>query len=187
MSLKVDFLMKISFFKGMGKHTQSPGKVLPCGRPRPCESTLPSAKQLEAWQNQLRNYLTSQGLKYTEQRWKIAELILSTGGHLDAQALVDQVRKKHYGIGSATVYRSIKVLCDAAILKESLTDANGRVFYELFDQQHHDHIVCLDCGEIFEFYDQKIETSQSAVIEKLHFEEMRHRHVVYAHCTYQKR
>jgi Fur family ferric uptake transcriptional regulator len=159
-------------------------KLRPCGRPREADSGIPTSKQFEGWQNQLRTYLVSQGLKYTEQRWKIAELILSTGGHLDAQALVDQVRKKHAGIGAATVYRSLKVLCDASILKESLTDADGRVIYELFDDRHHDHIVCLDCGDIFEFHDQKIESLQSAVVQKMNFKEVRHRHVVYAHCTY---
>src|SRR6478752_6529721 len=100
----------------------SQGKRLPCGRAKIPVSTPPGPQQLETWQNQLRDYLISQGLKYTEQRWKIAEFILSTGGHLDAQALVDQVKKRHSGIGAATVYRSIKVLCDAAILKESLVD-----------------------------------------------------------------
>lgn len=159
-------------------------RVLPCGRPKVCEANQPSPELLEVWKNQLRGYLISQGLKYTHQRWKIAELILMTGGHLDAQALVEQVKKMHHGIGASTVYRSIKVLCDASILKESLTDANGRVVYELFEHGHHDHIVCLDCDEIFEFHDEKIELQQSAVIQELDFREVRHRHVVYAHCSY---
>jgi Fur family ferric uptake transcriptional regulator len=161
-------------------------KTLPCGRTKTGLLGPRTPKQFEVWQNQLKKYLTSQGLKYTEQRWKIAELILSIDEHLDAQELVDQVRKKHAGIGAATVYRSIKVLCDASILKESLTDAEGRVFYEPFDEHHHDHIVCLDCNEIFEFCDQKIETLQSAVVEKMDFSEVRHRHVVYAHCKFKQ-
>lgn len=159
-------------------------KTLPCGRIRKTVVATPSPKQFEVWQKLLRNYLVTQGLKYTEQRWKIAELILSTGGHLDAQALVEQVKKKHVGIGAATVYRSIKVLCDASILKESLVDANGRVVYEIFGEEHHDHIICMDCNEIFEFHDLKIESLQSAVVEKLNFKEVRHRHVVYAHCLH---
>jgi len=161
------------------------GKTLPCGRPKPVPNALPTTKQFEAWRNQLKDYLVSQGLKFTEQRWKIAEFILSTGGHLDAQAVVDQVKKRHSGIGAATVYRSIKVLCEASILKESIIDGKGRIFYELYDKQHHDHIICLDCGEIFEFLDQKIEAQQSAVIQKMHFKEVAHRHIVYTHCSYQ--
>ena len=167
----------------MGKLLNT-GKKTPCGRPKNVQEVAPSPKQVEIWQDQLRSYLISQGLKYTEQRWKIAELILATGGHLDAQALVERVKRKHSDIGAATVYRSIKVLCDAQILRESLIDASGRVFYEISGGAHHDHIVCIDCGEIFEFHDQKIESLQSAVVEKMNFKEVRHRHVVYAHCTY---
>ncbi len=159
-------------------------KMLACGRSKPDPVTPPSAQQFDVWRLQLKEFLVSQSLKYTEQRWKIAELILSTGGHLDAQALVDQVKKRHSGIGAATVYRSIKVLCDASILKESLIDSKGRIFYELFDKQHHDHIICLDCGEIFEFYDSKIESLQNAVIEKMQFQEVGHRHIVYTHCNF---
>lgn len=160
------------------------GQNLPCGRFIEKQLLTPTEEQLEIWKRQLKRYLVSHQLKYTEQRWKIAELILSTGGHMDAQALVDQVRKKHSKIGSATVYRNIKVLCDARILRESLVDSNGRILYELFDSRHHDHIVCMDCGEIFEFHDQKIESLQSATLEKMNFQEVSHSHVVYAHCKF---
>lgn len=161
-------------------------RTLPCGRPAAEHAGVPSAAKLEEWQKQLRDYLTAQSLKYSEQRWKIAELILSTGGHSDAQAVVDRVKHKHPDIGAATVYRNLKVLCDARILKESLNDANGRVIYELFEDEHHDHIICLDCGEIFEFHSDKIESLQSSVVRGMDFKEVRHRHVVYAQCAFNK-
>ena len=159
-------------------------RTLPCGRPAVEQLGAPTAQKLEEWHTQLRDYLASQGLKYSEQRWKIAELILSTGGHLDAQAVVDRVKHKHPDIGAATVYRNLKVLCDARILKESLNDANGRMIYELFEDEHHDHIICLDCGEIFEFHSDKIESAQSSVVKGMRFSEVRHRHVVYAKCEF---
>jgi Fur family ferric uptake transcriptional regulator len=144
----------------------------------------PATAKLEEWHQQLRTYLAGQNLKYSEQRWKIAELILSTGGHLDAQGVVDRVKKRHPDIGAATVYRNLKVLCDAQILKESLVDPQGRVIYELFDDDHHDHIICLDCGEIFEFHSEKMESLQNGVVREMSFTEVRHRHVVYAKCDY---
>lgn len=146
----------------------------------------PKAQKLEEWQNRLRAYLQKEGLKYSEQRWKIAELILSTGGHLDAQELVERVKKVHPEIGAATVYRSIKVLCDASILKESLNDPQGRVVYELFDEEHHDHIVCLDCDGIFEFHSDRIESLQSEIVKEMQFSQARHRHVIYVHCEYKR-
>jgi Fur family ferric uptake transcriptional regulator len=142
---------------------------------------------MEQWQAQLREFLTREGLKHSDQRWKIAELILQTGGHLDAQQIVERVKEKHPEIGAATVYRNLKVLCDASILKESLMDPQGRVVYELFDDHHHDHIICLDCGEIFEFHSDRIEDLQSSIARNMDFSEVRHRHVIFAKCTYGKR
>ena len=98
-----------------------------------------------------------------------------------------EVQRAYPGIGAATVYRSIKVLCDAKILRETLVDADGRVVYEVFDEDHHDHIVCLDCGAIFEFHDSLIESRQERVAGELAFAPVRHRHVIYARCEYKKK
>ncbi|MGZ3707544.1 MAG: transcriptional repressor, partial [Bdellovibrionota bacterium] len=59
--------------------------------------------------------------------------------------------------------------------------------YEPVDEEHHDHIICVDCGEIFEFHDDQIESQQSQVAREMKFEEVRHRHVVYARCAYKKK
>ena len=167
--------------------THSPSKkALPCGRPAPQASPPVSDEKLERWRTRLKAHLGGHSLKFSEQRWKIAKLILGTKEHFSAQEIVREVLKAYPDIGSATVYRNIKVLCDARILKETLVDADGRVVYEVFDEEHHDHIVCLDCGQIFEFHDEKIEERQEKVTESLHFEEIRHRHVIYAKCQYKK-
>lgn len=169
-----------------GGASRSPktAQLYPCGRSsRPSRGTESAAK-FEEWRARLRKHIAGQGLKYTEQRWKIASLILSSGGHLDAQELVARVKRKHPGIGAATVYRNIKILCDASILNESLVDSQGRAIYEVFDEAHHDHIVCLDCGGIFEFHDPKLESLQDSAAESIGFEPVRHRHIVYARCKY---
>ncbi len=163
-------------------------KPLPCGRaPFAANAPLTRPEKFLEWQSQLRQYLMGQGLKYSEQRWKIAEMILASGGHLDAQSLLERVKLEHPGIGAATVYRTIKVLCEASILKESLTDSQGRVVYELFDEDHHDHIVCTDCGEIFEFHNDKIEALQNEIVTGMNFSQVKHRHVIYVKCNFFKR
>lgn len=163
-------------------------RTLPCGRPPfSPDASLSGPERFQEWQDRLRSYLSGQGLKYSEQRWKIAELILGSGGHLDSQGLVERVKREHPGIGAATVYRTIKVLCDAKILKESLTDTHGRVIFELFDEEHHDHVVCMDCGEIFEFHNDKIEALQNEIIHEMAFAQVKHRHVIYVKCQYGNR
>ena len=159
-------------------------KKLECGRPLQDQGTPSSDAKLERWKTRLREYLEANSLKFSEPRWKIAKLILSTPGHFSAQDIVKKVSGLYPDMGSATVYRNIKVLSDAKILRETLVDASGKVVYESFDEEHHDHIVCVDCGEIFEFHDEDIEQRQVALMKKRGFEEVSHRHVLYAHCSY---
>lgn len=156
---------------------------LPCGRPLPAK--VPSKEtDFGRWEEQLRRYLGAQGLKSSSQRWSIVKLILSEKGHFTTQAIVQKVQSESPGIGAATVYRNIKLLLEAGILIETLVDTQGRTFYEIADDDHHDHIVCLDCGYIFEFHDESIESSQVQVTKKLKFTQVRHRHVIYANCQY---
>ena len=161
-------------------------KLLPCGRPLPFFPTQEEG-QFEKWHKQLRTYLEANKLKYSEQRWKIAELILEKRGHHSAQEIVREVTAKHTDIGPATVYRDLQLLCDAKLLRETLVDAEGKVVYEAYEEAHHDHIVCLDCNEIFEFHDEKMEQQQERVTKGLEFREVRHRHIIYARCEKMKK
>ncbi len=158
-------------------------KTLPCGRTIPAHSLWkPSEDDFSNWEARLRKYLRSQNLKYTQQRWEIAKLILSSGRHLSAPEIVNRVKKAAPGIGPATVYRSLKVLCDAEILVQSLHGKDGLTIYELPGDDHHDHIICQDCNEIFEFHDKQIEDRQTQVSESMGFAVAGHRHVIYVKC-----
>jgi Fur family ferric uptake transcriptional regulator len=159
-------------------------RSLPCGRPCQTPASPPTTVQLTTMQNRLKDYLSKEGLKYTEQRWSIAKTILMAAGHLDAQQIVDKVHKFNSEIGPATVYRSIKVLCDAGLLEKSHQSVDGRIIYEIPHEEHHDHIICLDCGEIFEFHDDNIEKLQEEAAESLSFQLAGHRHVIHGKCSF---
>ncbi len=166
-----------------------PVERLLCGRPRPQpEAHLrPNIRTKARWREKLEKYLAGQNLKRSEQRWQLAELILEEGAHLSAQQLLQKVADKYPGIGAATVYRNLKVLCDARILRETLSDASGRAVFEPYEEDHHDHMVCLDCDAVFEFASPEIEKIQESLLEKEGFREERHRHVVYVRCERLKR
>lgn len=161
-------------------------KALPCGRPWPVKSEVRPTVKLKEWKDKLDAYLAEKKLKNSEQRWKVAEIILLNGGHIDAQTLVEHVKTQHPEIGAATVYRTINLLLDASILKESLIDSSGRSVYEVLldDHEHHDHIVCVDCGNIFEFHNDRIESLQNSIVGEMDFVPVRHRHVIYVNCKY---
>jgi Fur family ferric uptake transcriptional regulator len=162
-------------------------RKLPCGRPLAPRQPPPSVAKLAEWQETLRKHLAQDGLKYTEQRWAIARTILESGEHLDPQMMVARVKDVDPSIGAATVYRSIKVLVDAGLLQASHSNMEGRMMYEPPVQEHHDHIICLDCGEIFEFHDEEIENQQETISERNQFELKGHRHVIHGRCQYLRR
>jgi Fur family transcriptional regulator, ferric uptake regulator len=156
----------------------------PCGRPKEAPQPPPTRKKIEEYKQAFQDYLVRKKLKFTEQRWLMAKLILETGGHLDAPEIIDRVGRVHPSIGAATVYRNIKVLCDAGLLEPTHQNIHGRDVYELPDESHHDHILCLDCGEVFEFKNSHIENLQDVIAEKFDFRPKAHRHVIHGHCRF---
>lgn len=165
--------------------TATSPKKLKCGRPLPKQSARNlHAREDDHWKSILSDYGERKGLKRSDSRAAIADIIMNMHGHFSAQDVVRQVQDKHVSIGAATVYRTIALLHDAGLLRETLIDEEGSTIYEISDGDHHDHIVCVDCGQIMEFYDERIEVLQKQINEGLKFAEIRHRHVIYARCEY---
>ena len=158
-------------------------RTLPCGRLAPKEAPKINSEKLETFKSSFKSYLSESSLKFTEQRWAIAEIILTSGGHLDAQEMVELVKSKNPKIGAATVYRNIKVLCDAGLLELTHQNIAGRDVYELTEEGSHDHIICLDCGEAFEFTNPRMEKIQKDVANDLNFELEDQKLVIHAKCT----
>ena len=153
----------------------------PCGRKAPPASDgRLSEEKLMVWKAQLKNFLGRSGLRYTDQRWKIAELLLTAGGHLTAQELIDKVRGAHPDIGPATVYRNLKVLCDASILKESLHRLRGpdhlRALRRSPSRPHRWQWIA---DRSLNSITTGSKTKQGKITRKLRFRQVRHRHVIY--------
>ncbi len=163
-------------------------QTLPCGRKKQKNPPHSSKKQESTtWKIALNEYLKKENLRSTLPRERVAEIALQRKSHFEIQTLLREVQLKFPEISPATVYRSVKTLCDAGLLHETLQSHTGVTLYEAHDDEHHDHIVCIDCGEIFEFHDENLEGAQEKAIAKLGFEEAKHKHVIYAKCMYKKR
>ena len=135
----------------------------------------------EVEQRRLVRYLGEHGLKRTRQREAILDVFLSAGGHLSGEELHQAVRELHSRIGYTTVYRTMKLLCEAGLASERHFD-DGMTRYEI-EHEHHDHLVCVKCGKIIEFECEAIEASQNEVAERHGFQILRHRHELYGHCA----
>jgi Fur family ferric uptake transcriptional regulator len=129
------------------------------------------------------NELKSNGLKATLPRLKILEVFQSGAQrHMTAEDVFRHLLREHTDIGLATVYRVLTQFEQAGILSRNHFES-GKSVYELNEGQHHDHMVCLDCGRVEEFYDPEIELRQQAVAEAKGFVIADHALSLYAHCV----
>lgn len=129
--------------------------------------------------------LKNTGLKVTLPRLKILDIFQKgTQRHMTAEDVFRHLLAEHADIGLATVYRVLTQFEQAGILSRNHFES-GKAVYELNEGQHHDHMVCLDCGKVEEFYDPEIEQRQQAVALAKGFVIADHALSLYAHCTRQ--
>jgi Fur family transcriptional regulator, ferric uptake regulator len=127
--------------------------------------------------------LKSSGLKATLPRIKILEVFQNTERrHMTAEDVFKALLTDGADIGLATVYRVLMQFEQAGLLSRSNFES-GKAVFELNEGAHHDHLVCLDCGHVEEFYDAEIEQRQRAVTVARGFELQEHSLSLYARCT----
>lgn len=127
--------------------------------------------------------LKTAGLKATMPRLKILDLFeQSETQHLSADDIYNTLIAEGFDIGFATVYRVLTQFEQAGLLTRHHFD-NGRSVFELNQGGHHDHIVCLQCGRVEEFYDAEIEKRQNKVAQEHGFAIREHALYLYGDCT----
>lgn len=127
-------------------------------------------------------YLQKKGLKRTTQRDAVLDLFLESTSHHTAEDLWSRLRETHKNVGYSTVYRTLKLLKECELARE-VYFADGRMYFEhQFEQPHHDHMVCLECGLTIEFFNATIEKLQDRLAAENHFTPTRHTMVIFGYC-----
>lgn len=127
--------------------------------------------------------LKSSGLKATLPRIKILEVFQRTERrHLTAEDVFKMLLAEGADIGLATVYRVLMQFEQAGLLLRSNFES-GKAVFELNEGEHHDHLVCLDCGRVEEFFDPEIEQRQRTIAVQRGFQLQEHSLALYARCT----
>ena len=119
-------------------------------------------------------HIQKKGLKRTTQRELILDVFLRTEEHLSNEDLYQLVKKEDPTVGQTTVYRTLKILTEAGLARE-VRFGDGRTHYEHnYKHQHHDHMICSECGKIIEFYSAELEAIQDEMAAKHDFEIRQH-------------
>ena len=120
----------------------------------------------------------SKGVKLTDQRKIIAQVMSQAEDHPDVDELYQRVTKLDPKISIATVYRTVKLFQEAGILAKH-DFKGGKARYEEMSESHHDHLIDVKTGDIIEFVDDEIEKLQKKVAEKYGYELIDHKLELY--------
>ena len=143
-------------------------------------SSPPTAEVLEGLHERLNYYMDKNGLRSTSQRRLVTDRFFRATGHLSIEDLLGIVREDDPKIGYATVYRTLKLLKECGLAYER-NFGDGVSRYEVaLEDEHHDHLICLDCGRIVEFENEEIERLQEELASRYGFQLKRHTHELYA-------
>ena len=118
------------------------------------------------------------GVRLTEQRKVIAQVMASSSDHPDVDELHKRINKLDSKISIATVYRTVKLFEEAGVVSKH-DFKGGKARYEKAPEEHHDHLIDINSGEIIEFVDEDIELLQKKVADKLGYTLVDHRLELY--------
>lgn len=119
-------------------------------------------------------HIQKTGLRHTAQRDLILDIFLRTEDHVSSEDLYWLVHKEDSSVGHTTVYRTLKLLTDAGLARE-VRFGDGKSYYEHhYNQEHHDHMICTECGKVVEFFSPEIESLQESVAAQFGFKLTHH-------------
>lgn len=119
-------------------------------------------------------HIQKAGLRRTGQRDLILDIFLRTEEHLTSEDLYWLVQKEDPTVGHTTVYRTLKLLTEAGLAREVRFGDNKTYYEHHYNHEHHDHMICTECGKVIEFFSPEIEEMQDKMADKFGFKPTHH-------------
>ena len=123
--------------------------------------------------------LSSEGLRFTQQRLSVLSDMMQTNRHRDCEEIYDSLQNNRMEVSKATVYRTLDVLTKYGFIRQ-LDIGDGAIKYEKkIGNPHHDHMICIKTGRIIEFVDDRIEKIQDDIARKKGYKIIKHVHQLF--------
>lgn len=133
-------------------------------------------------EDRFRSFLLARKLKFTAERQAVLDRVFATHRHFEADELLVDLRHNDLKISKATIYRTLSLLVKSGLLREVIFGERHMHYEHVHGCEHHDHLVCTECGKIIEFVDDRIEGLQIEVCKKNKFQAESHRLQIQGLC-----
>jgi len=129
-----------------------------------------------------KNFLKERGQKLTKEREAILKEIFSFHGHFEPETLYLQIRQSGLKASRASVYRTLNLLYECGLIDRVRKTEHGTIYECTYGHEHHDHMLCVRCGKVIEFYSEDLERLQEELCKKQKFEGTNHTLEIRGYC-----
>ncbi len=129
-----------------------------------------------------RQYLEKKGQRLTKERNAVLEKAFSCRGHFDPETLYVDLKKGGVKASRASVYRTLNLLCECGLVEKVSKTDHGTIYEQAIGRPHHDHMVCIHCGKVIEFYSEGLERLQEEMCREHDFTGKSHSLEIRGYC-----
>ncbi len=129
-----------------------------------------------------RRHLRDRHLPVTRQRDLVARTVLTSDEHLSAEAIQKHLKELGEHVGTATIYRTLDVLVRSGLVRAHDFGEGFKRYEPMPQQAHHEHLICLRCGQVVEFQNERLERMLPIIADEHAFQHQRHRVEIYGLC-----
>ena len=141
-----------------------------------------SEQHVEEARTRFRAFLKERGQRQTPERFAVLDEIYRTADHLDADSIFVRLKGQGVTVSRATVYNTLELLVACSLVARHQFGGAQARFERAYSYWQHDHLICLDCGEIYEFCDPRLHATRQMIGDIYQFEVTQHSLTLYGHC-----